>query len=194
MSVKHAILGILIKRPSYPYELSVKFTQTIGYAWQLNKSQVYQTVYKLEDEGLVERTNNKPNLNGARWVFQITDNGKKEYVRWRSTMSQRVRPLRDDLLIRVALATHEDANELLQAVNLRKLLCAEKLREYTERESMLVPLEKARRWEEAGSTLSMKAALDQLNSEIRWLGLVGETIERLTHEHTYVVHSQTATQ
>lgn len=182
MSVRHAILGILLKRPSYPYELSVNFTQLIGDGWQLNKSQVYQTVNKLEGEGLVECTGNKPNEHGTRRVFQVTDNGKKEYQRWRSTMSQKIRPLRDDLLIRIALATQEDADELLEAVDLRRLLCAERLREYSEIELNLIPLEKACSWEEAGPALSMSAALEQLNSEIRWLGIARSTIVRIKNE------------
>ncbi len=85
MSVRHAILGILLKRPSYPYELSVSFDHLVGYAWLLKKAQVYQTVERLEAEGLLERTQANPNARGTRWIYRVTPAGKAVYERWRAT-------------------------------------------------------------------------------------------------------------
>lgn len=179
MSVRHAILGILLKRPSYPYELSVSFDHLVGHAWLLKKAQVYQTVERLEAEGLVERTQANPNARGARWIYKVTPAGAAVYERWRATSSTKPRPLRDELLIKIALAREEDADDILQAIDLRTLLCAERLREYTEMESKLVPLEEVRRWEEAGPALSMNAALSQINAELGWLATARQAILQL---------------
>ncbi len=104
MAVKYAILGLLIKEPSYPYELSATFKQQTGNAWGLNRGQVYQTVYRLEDEGFLERISSEPNAHGVRWIYQATELGKSEYERWLTRSDEKVRPLRDDLLLKIAMA------------------------------------------------------------------------------------------
>lgn len=179
MAVRHAILGILLKRPSYPYELSLNFEQLVGFAWQLSKSQVYQTVERLEREGLVERVANDPGARGPRWIYGVTEAGRREYERWRATSSTKPRPVRDELLIKTALATQEDADDLLRAIHLRRLLLAEKLRRYSETQSSLYPTGDARSWEEVGKALSIGATLAHLNAELAWLETASSTFERL---------------
>lgn len=180
MSVRNAILGILIKRSRYPYQLSIDFEKLTGYTWQLNSGQLYQTVYKLEREGLVERTECNPNVHGPRWVFQITDKGRDAYKRSRLTKPQRVKPLRNDLLLEIALSESGDAPRLLDTINTRARLCKERLREYTELEAGMVPADKASSWEEVGATLSLTGALEQVQSELRWLTVARKTVERFT--------------
>lgn len=182
MSVKHAILGILLERPSYPYELSVRFEKTISHAWQLNRGQVYQTVYRLEDEGYVERIDTKPNAHGQKVIYQVSEQGRDEFDRWMSSRSGGVRPLRDDLLVRLALARSEDSDELLNAISRREYLCAERLTEYAEVQESMVPLDRARSWQEAAPALSMNAALAQLNAELTWLATAREMIMRLREQ------------
>ncbi len=179
MSVKFAILGLLLKRPSYPYELSITFRERIGYAWELNRGQVYQTVYRLEEEGLVERVESKPNAHGIKWIYRVTELGRKEYDRWRSDSTDRNRPLRDDLLLKIAMATPEDADHLMWMIDRRERVCAERLQEYTEFEADQVPLDEAVSWEEVGPTLSTSAALARLNSEMIWLAQARKTLMRL---------------
>ncbi len=181
MSVKFAILGLLLKRPSYPYELSVTFRERIGYAWELNRGQVYQTVYRLEEEGLVERVESKPNAHGIKWIYRVTELGKEEYERWRSDGTDRNRPLRDDLLLKISMATPEDADHLIWMIDKRERLCAERLQEYTEFEADRVPLEEATSWEDIGPTLSTSAALARLSSEMVWLAQARKTLMRLSN-------------
>ncbi len=180
MSVRNAILGILIKGPRYPYELSIDFEKLTGYTWQLNRGQLYQTVYKLEQEGLIERTESNPNVHGPRWVFQVTVQGKDVYKRSRSTKPQRVKPLRDDLLLEIALSEPGDAPFLLDVINTRARLCKEKLREYTDLEVAAVPMDQASSWEEVGATLSLTGALEKVQSELRWLTIARLAVERFT--------------
>ncbi len=182
MSVKFAILGLLLKRPSYPYELSLTFKQRIGCAWELNRGQVYQTVYRLEEEGLVERIESKPNAHGVKWIYQATERGKEEFERWRKGSTERTRPLRDDLLLKIAMATAEDADHLLWMIDRRERMCAERLQEYTEFEADQVPLEDASSWEDVGPTLSTHAALSQLNAEMAWLAKARNALMRLSEE------------
>lgn len=179
MAVRHAILGILLKRPSYPYELSLNFERLVGFAWQLSRSQVYQTVERLERERLIERVANDPGARGPKWIYGVTEAGGREFERWRATSSTKPRPVRDELLIKTGLATQEDADDLLQAIHLRRLLLAERLRRYSETQPSLYPASDARSWEEVGTALSMGAALAQLNAELAWLDTASAMLDRL---------------
>lgn len=179
MSVKYAILGLLLQRESYPYELSLHFRERIGHAWQLNRGQVYQSVYRLEKDGLVERIKSKPNNHGVKWIYRATERGRQEYERWRKRSTDRVRPLRDNLLLQIALASPEDVEHLLVMIDRRERLCAERLQEYTEFQARVVPLDQARNWHQVGPALSASAALSQLNAEMAWLAEARTALIRL---------------
>ncbi len=182
MAVKYAILGLLIKEPSYPYELSATFKQQTGNAWELNRGQVYQTVYRLEDEGLLERISREPNAHGIKWIYRATKLGKREYERWLLSSREKVRPLRDDTLLKIAMAKPEDVNHLLRMIERQERLCAQRLQEYSEFEATLVPFEEACDWEDVGPSLITNAAMAQLNLEMRWLAEARNVLVRLKDE------------
>ena len=51
--IKFLLLGLLAGRPRHGYELKAAFEELFGGTWPLNPGQVYMTLQKLEDEGLV---------------------------------------------------------------------------------------------------------------------------------------------
>jgi len=53
-----AVLGMLIQRPSYGYELALRFQRTFdlpAWGWSVSTSSLYQGLDLLEDKGLIER-------------------------------------------------------------------------------------------------------------------------------------------
>ena len=55
MSLRHAVLGLLERRPSTGYELTRTFDRSLRASWQARHSQIYPELAKLESAGLVER-------------------------------------------------------------------------------------------------------------------------------------------
>ena len=53
MSMKYAVLGLLVQRRGYGYDLVQRFEEQVGSAWQLNAGAIYVALDKLEQEGLV---------------------------------------------------------------------------------------------------------------------------------------------
>ena len=51
--IKFLLLGLLAGHPRHGYELKAMFEELFGGTWPLNPGQVYMTLQKLEDEGLV---------------------------------------------------------------------------------------------------------------------------------------------
>lgn len=79
MSLRHAVLGLLERRPSTGYELTRTFDRSLRASWQARHSQIYPELAKLESAGLVEVVG-----RGARRskTYAITAAGRAELRRW----------------------------------------------------------------------------------------------------------------
>lgn len=52
VSAKHALLGLLRERPAYGYQLGERLQERLGPAWAINSGHLYQTLKRMEQEGL----------------------------------------------------------------------------------------------------------------------------------------------
>ncbi len=79
MSLRHAVLGLLARRPSTGYELTRTFDRSLRTSWHASHSQIYPELAKLEAAGLVEVLG-----HGARRskTYGITPEGRTELRRW----------------------------------------------------------------------------------------------------------------
>ena len=55
MSVRLSLLAILDQGPCYGYQLRAEFDRRTGSTWPLNVGQIYNTLERLERDGLVSR-------------------------------------------------------------------------------------------------------------------------------------------
>ena len=79
MSLRHAILGLLARKPSTGYELAQMFDLSLRTAWHARHSQIYPELSRLESAGMVEVVE-----RGARGskTYALTDEGQAELRRW----------------------------------------------------------------------------------------------------------------
>src|ERR1039457_6027014 len=96
MSARHVLLGLLLDRPAYPYQLADRLEQRLGPSWQVDSGQLYKTVKLLERGGLIERVDDAAENRGTdnraeRHVFSITQRGIEEVERW---FGEAARPVR----------------------------------------------------------------------------------------------------
>jgi PadR family transcriptional regulator AphA len=79
MSLRHAVLGLLARRPSTGYELTRTFDRSLRTSWHASHSQIYPELAKLEAADLVEVVG-----HGARRskTYGITTAGRAELRRW----------------------------------------------------------------------------------------------------------------
>lgn len=112
MSLKHALLGILGHSPMSGYEVKQFFDSSVQHFWNAELSQIYPTLKSLEESGFVQKhveiQENRPN----RKVYEITDAGRGEFVRWvRETPAPA--DLRDPFMIKVFFGTQVPLEDLL---------------------------------------------------------------------------------
>lgn len=101
MSVRQSLLAILDQGPCYGYQLRTEFERRTGGTWALNVGQIYNTLERLERDGLVSR--GEADQHGHVY-WEIEDAGRDEVRTWLSTAVDRGQAARDELAMKLALA------------------------------------------------------------------------------------------
>jgi DNA-binding PadR family transcriptional regulator len=178
MAVKYAVLGLLLERRGYGYDLMQRLEERLGPAWQLNPSTVYAALDKLEVEELIEGQqaggDDRTQRRVRRVVYEITERGREAFGQWIGRPSERQEPVRSELQLRLAAAREEDVPALLNAINHAELLTRmqyEECRETAGDQDPSAP---------GGPAIGLVhvAAILRLEGELRWLELARETLDR----------------
>jgi DNA-binding PadR family transcriptional regulator len=85
MSVRHAILGLLAQKPRHGYQLRSAFEAVIGgdANWEVKPAQIYTTLERLEEAGLVERSSDLGEGDEpSRRIYALTVSGHKALMKW----------------------------------------------------------------------------------------------------------------
>ncbi len=99
MSVRQSLLAILDQGPCYGYQLRAEFARRTGATWPLNVGQIYNTLDRLERDGLVE----KGDVDEQGHVYwHITDAGSLVVREWLRAPVERAP--RDELAIKLTVA------------------------------------------------------------------------------------------
>ncbi len=113
MSVRQSLLAILAQGPCYGYQLRHEFERRSGSTWPLNVGQIYNTLERLERDGLVAR--GSADAQGHVY-WEITDAGSAEVDAWLVSPMDRAPAVRDPLALKIAMAATlpgADASELI---------------------------------------------------------------------------------
>jgi len=76
------ILGCLLDSPAHGYEIRRRFKTFYNQSHGLNEGQLYTTVKKIENEGLVTRELVHQENNPPRKVLRLTEKGRQEFNSW----------------------------------------------------------------------------------------------------------------
>jgi PadR family transcriptional regulator, regulatory protein AphA len=167
MSARHALLGLLLDRPAYPYELADRLQKRLGPTWAVNEGQVYQTIKALERDRLIERQESASAGSDSRHVYSITDTGCAEFERWFERDS-RVRVSRRPLLVKITLAGPQRLEAVLAKIDAYELECLECLKDLA-RESDEVPDDgRLVRADHLLLRLNLKAEILSIEAELSW--------------------------
>jgi DNA-binding PadR family transcriptional regulator len=179
VSAKHALLGLLLRRPAYPYQLGELLQERLGPAWAINSGQLYKTIERLEEDGLIERVPVAAEERTDRHVFTITDSGAEEFARWFDDTMSTARLSRRPLLVKITLAGPERLKDTLKEIDAYEHDCASRLREHLRlREE--IPLGGLRvRADHELLRLNLSADITQLEGELGWARHARERISWL---------------
>ena len=163
MSVKQSLLAILDQGACYGYQLRHEFDRRTGSTWPLNVGQIYNTLERLERDGLVA----KGEVDEQGHVFfEITDAGRAEVRSWLDSPVERGQGTRDELAIKLSLAATLPGVDVAEVIQ-------------TQRKASLAQLQELNRAKYAGAdpegpeelawSLVVDSMIFQAEAEVRWL-------------------------
>jgi DNA-binding PadR family transcriptional regulator len=101
--VNWALLGVVIERPSYAYELAQRFDRTYDGALSLSStSHVYTALAALEERGLIEEVPGSGTGRQPKPCYRPTEGATEHYERW--LISQLTEERRRERLFAIELA------------------------------------------------------------------------------------------
>ncbi len=129
VSTKHVVLGLLVERPGYGYDLGQRLDARLGFLG-LSENVVYRILDRLEDEGWIEeigkRSFGRTRRGAARVMYGPTQSGVERFREWIAEPNDRA-VLRDELRTKLVLADPGDLPRLRAAAEEQARECLAEL-------------------------------------------------------------------
>jgi DNA-binding PadR family transcriptional regulator len=169
MSVRHALLALLSEGPKYGLQLREEFEARTGEVWPLNVGQVYQTLQRLERDGLVESDDD--GAEGPQKGFRITEDGAAELASWLRTPPDLASPPRDELVMKVLVALRMPGTNVHEVIQVHRRYLVQLMQQWTR-------IKEDEAEFDVGLALVVDAELFRLDAVIRWLDAADGRLER----------------
>lgn len=173
MSVRQSLLAILDQQACYGYQLRQEFERRTGATWPLNVGQIYNTLDRLERDGLVakEATDSEGHV-----YYAITAAGRAEVSSWLGTPVQRGTGTRDELAIKLALASTLPGIDIAAVIQVQRHATLATLQDLTRTEQGTT---ESTRPEDLPRLLVVDAMIFQAEAQLRWLDHTETRLARL---------------
>jgi len=160
--LKYLLMALLAERPRHGYELRRAFEELTGGTWLLNIGQIYLTLSRLEDDGLIEAEVVHQELLPDRKVWGLTEIGGKELQRWTDEGAGEQVKVRDELYFKV-LATAVSGGDIEGLI-------------WRQRESLVHAMSELGRLRDdettrAATALLLEGAILRAEADMKWLDL-----------------------
>jgi DNA-binding PadR family transcriptional regulator len=183
MSAKYAILGLVIERPGYGYQLAQRLEERFGSS-AFAPSGVYSALDQLSRDEFVraagEMGGGRARRAAPRTIYEATDEGVEHFEAWMLGSSP-TPPLRDELHMKIALSRPSNLPRLIELVYGQELACMGRLHDL----KLLSEAESnghVQEWSRLMRILSRDAEIALWKARIEWLQSARELLERLHAE------------
>ncbi len=172
--MKHFLLALLSRRATYGLELKQQHDDLVGVvAGRVNVGQIYTTLGRMEDKGLVSHVLEASDVGPERKVYELTEDGSKELRLWLEAPPA-APELKSDALTKIVTALELDHPAVHTLIRDHRRQCFEALR--------ALDMTAA----EADSSVALdalvQAAALHLQADLRWLDHIEERTARPEQE------------
>jgi DNA-binding PadR family transcriptional regulator len=178
MSAKYAILGLVIERPGYGYQLAQRLEERFGSS-SFAPSGVYSALDQLSRDEFVRAAGDMG--PGPGMIYEATEQGISHFEAW-ILGSSPTPPLRDELHMKIALCRPGNLPRLIDLVYGQELACVGRLHELaqsSERERIVTDRAD---WPRLMRALAKDAEIALWKARIQWLqsarGLLAGLVEQ----------------
>jgi DNA-binding PadR family transcriptional regulator len=193
MSAKHAVLGLVIERPGYGYQLAQRLEERFGSSG-FAPSGVYSALDQLARDEFVrsagEMGAGRASRAAPRTIYEATAGGVDHFEAWMLDSSP-TPPLRDELHMKIALCRPRNVPRLIDVVHGQELACLGRLQDL-KRVTDGEPAN-SQEWTRLMRMLAADAEVAFWNARIEWLQSARELLEQLRDEPDRANVAATAT-
>jgi DNA-binding PadR family transcriptional regulator len=170
MSVRQSLLAILDQGPCYGYQLRAEFDRRTGSTWPLNVGQIYNTLDRLERDGLVAKGETD---DQGHVYWKITDAGTAEVRAWLSSPVERAGGTRDELAIKLAVAATLPGVDVASVIQTQRAASQARLDDLSAQRADATDIDDPDAFVRDLVVDSMRLAVE---AELRWLDRVQERV------------------
>jgi DNA-binding PadR family transcriptional regulator len=188
MSVKMAVLGLVIERPGYGYELRQRLDERVE-GLQLSDSAVYPALESLWRTGLIRKRDRGDSPHHKRdghahrprvW-YEKTDQGIEVFNDWMDAPSE-LAPLRGSLRLKIAVATIERLPKLIEETREQEQALLDRIEGLTRAHDPVALLD-SDEWAGTGRLVLRRTDVKLLQAEIEALQEVRAEMKRALRRH-----------
>jgi DNA-binding PadR family transcriptional regulator len=175
MSIRHALLGLLAQKPRHGYELRAAFEAVVGgaEAWDVKPAQIYTTLDRLDEAGLVERHSDLGEGNEpARRVYALTEAGRAELHEWFACAVDNQHQ-RDEFFVKLMVALFSGEG------NLEKIMQTQRSHLYKEMHAMTALRDGYDALVGMAQILLLDKAIMHLEADLRWMDITEMRLEAI---------------
>lgn len=112
----YAILGLLAIGPMSRYDVAAYAQSSIAHFWNIERSQVYAELPRLEKQGLVEGTSVRQRALPTKRVYKLTPKGRARLVEWLEDPAIEPDRFRSEFLVKYFFGEQMSAEAALRLV------------------------------------------------------------------------------
>jgi DNA-binding PadR family transcriptional regulator len=169
MSAKNVVLGLVIERPGYGYDLARRLQERFGSSG-FAPTGVYSALDQLSAEALVRsagsRADGAKERAAPRTIYEATPKGVDHFEEWMLGFSS-LAPVRDELYMKIALSKPHNLSRLIALAQAQEQDCLARL--HSLRRPPARPRSGLRAWSEVAVLLVRDAEIKQLQARVEWL-------------------------
>ena len=177
MSVRNSLLGLLAQQPRHGYELHAAFEAVVGGRanWDVKPAQIYTTLARLEESGLVVEEGVAQNAGPEKRIFAITEEGRRELAEWMS------RPVpsehqRDEFFLKLMLGIVTGIADPRRLIYTQRANLYRELHAITSRRTCCDPQV------HLAQILLFDQVIMHLEADLRWLDMVEQRLDEIKRQ------------
>ena len=181
MSLKHAILSILIESEKTGYDLTKTFEGSIGYYWSASHQQIYKTLGDMHKDEWVNVTVTSQSGKPDKKLYSVTKVGEDALREW-AVLPTKSPSKKNQLLIKLLLARMVGPEPILEQLNARLKEVYVLISEYSkiEKEFFTPKPDSQTHIKNTTSYLTLRNGILSAHAELDWLH---EAIEALENQN-----------
>ena len=177
MFVRNAILGLLADHPRHGYELRAAFEALAGgeALWALKPAQVYTTLARLEEGGLVVQDGVEQDGGPEKRVYSLTVAGRAELTDWFASGIS-AEHQRDEFFIKLMLSLVTDVANPYRVIQAQRGKLFQDLHDLTTRRNRANPRT------ELAQIFLLDKSIMHLEADLRWLDLIEARLDDIRRQ------------